>query len=217
MRSRASSACSVEMVSAGDAGAAGRRAHRELAPARPDLEDGGAPADRRAVEQPVDLAPLRVGQVVVGAVRLAVEDRRGVGQRLVQEGLEQVVGQVVVVVDVLARALDGVVVVLRLAAEHGVAQLVQERRNQVAHVRRERGEHAGEVVGRPVTGHVGLAEPDRAGRAEALEERGRADEVHHRRARRPAAVAGVVALAHAQRETVRGVAEDAFRDRGAHG
>ena len=62
--------------------------------------------DPRGVEQAVDLAPLSVGQLCSGG-RQRVEQRAGVGQCLVEKLPEQLVGQVVVLRDVLTGLLRG--------------------------------------------------------------------------------------------------------------
>src|SRR4029450_2883908 len=85
-------------------------------PPGPDLQEPGARADPSLVEEPLDLARLALLEgtgaagggrrrrlQVVPAVHVdRLEQRRGVAQRRVQEGLEELVGQVVVVGDVAA-------------------------------------------------------------------------------------------------------------------
>jgi len=119
-------------------------------------------------------------------------------------------------VDVVAGTLDGVVLVRGLAVQHGVAQPVEHRGHEFPHVRREGRQHSGQVVGGPVAGHVGLAEADRAGGAEPVEERARPDQAKDRVRRAPTAVASSARLDDAQRDPSDGVVEDALRDRGAH-
>ena len=96
----------------GDLGSSLRRADGERAPSGADLQQPGAAAYAGEVEDPVDLAQLCLLEPGRGLHGLAlVEPRRGVGHRRVQEGGEQVVAQVVVGGDVVARAVEGVLVV----------------------------------------------------------------------------------------------------------
>jgi len=61
-----------------------------------------------------------------------------------------------------------------------VAQPLQPRGDELGHLRGEDGEDAGKVVGRPVAGHVGLAEADQTALPDSGEERVRSDEAQHR-------------------------------------
>jgi hypothetical protein len=123
-----------------------------------------------------------------GDAVLLGEQGAGVGHGLVEEQREQVVGQVVVAADVAPRARDGLQVVRRPAADGQPAQPLQPGRDEVGGVRGEHREQPGQVGAVPVAGHVGLAEPDQAGRAEPAEELAGPVDVHDRGRRSPAAV-----------------------------
>ena len=134
--------------------------------------------------------------VVAPVDHVAVEQRRGVAQRRVEEQLEQVVGQVVVVRDVVACLLASV-----LRGGRGVRGTVTARSRcsgrgtRSCSSRGQHGQEAGEVVGLPGAGEVGLAEADQAVAAEPREELVRAVQHHRRTAaavRRDAARAGRV-------------------------
>ena len=162
-----------------DASAAAGGADGQLAPAGADLEQAGAVADAGGVEQPVDLAGLRLGQRLGGGLaagrdgdemsrrRRVVTDRgveqgRGVAQRLVEERREEVVRQVVVVGDVVAAVGLRAALRARRAGDHQGAGLLQRRGDQRGQVGGEHGEEAGQVPGVPGLGEVGLAEADEA-------------------------------------------------------
>ena len=140
-----------------DVGAAAGGADRELAPAGADLEHPGALADagrRRAAARSCAPAPPRGRRppevpAARAAVGVGLEQRRGVAQRRVEEQPEQVVGQVVVVGDQVARpGLVGLVEVGALR-DHEGARALQPRRDQGRHLGREDGEEAAEVARRP--------------------------------------------------------------------
>ena len=168
-RSCASRCCSADNVTRADVRATLGGAHAQFAPTGSDFEHPAARADVRGVEQPVDLAPLAGGQVVVGRRQL-VEQCARVRHRLVEELGEQLVGQVVVLGDV-APGLRTAVVLRSRRAHHGErAKPLQRRRNQIAQSFGELGEHARQVVGVPVAGHVGLAETDQPVAADPADE-----------------------------------------------
>ena len=159
----------------GDGRTSLRGAHRERAPAGADLEQPGAEPDAGGVEQRVDLAPLRIGQRLIGRHFVAVhgvgvEARARVGHGLVEELREEIVGQVVVTTDVVARTRLRVALGVRLVAHVEVTQALHPRGHQLVHARRERREHRGGVVGVPVAGHERLAEPDEPVATEPAEE-----------------------------------------------
>ena len=157
---------------------------RELAPAGADLEEPGAGADARAVEEPFDLADLglrqRLGrglasgrdrhQMPVMLADRGVEQRGRVAERLVEEGREQVVGEVVVVGDVVAAVGGRAALRPRRPRHHEGAGLLQRRRDEGRQVGGQHRQEAGEVVGVPGLGHVGLAEADQAVAAQPGEE-----------------------------------------------
>ena len=108
--------------------------------------------------------------------RQRVEQRAGVGHRLVEELGEQLIGQVVVLRDVPPGLLG------LLSCERGWRTTAIGRsrcsaaRNQVGHRLGELGEHADEVVRAPLAGHVGLAEADQAVAADPARQPRRAGE-----------------------------------------
>ena len=162
---------------------------RQLAPAGADLEQPGSWSHSRLVEQPVDLAPLRLAEDPVGRDRGTVsgglEQGRGVRHGLVEEQGEELVGQVIVVADVAARAVPCLFVRGRVPADRQPAHLLQRWRHEVADVHGEDGQQAGQVRAVPVAGQVGLAEPDEPAGAKPGEEGGRVVHHHDRRAERP--------------------------------
>ena len=79
-------------------------------------------ADLGHVEDRVDLAQLGLLEGLRAQRLVLVEDRRAVAHRLVEEGREEVVGQVVVRLDVAARAEQRVVLDARDAAVDEAAQ-----------------------------------------------------------------------------------------------
>ena len=98
------------------------------------------------------------------------EQRGGVAQRRVEEELEEVVGEVVVVGDVVPRVLGAAELFLgRLAHDEG-AQPLEGLGDQVLHPGGQHGEEAAEVLGVPGAGEVGLAEADQLVAAEPQEE-----------------------------------------------
>jgi hypothetical protein len=198
MRRRARSRCSVEIVSEWTVRPAGRP-DRELSPAGADLEQPGAGAHADLVEQRVHLAPLGVGQRGLGGDRPAgavgVEQCRRVRHRLVQEQREQVVGQVVVAVDVAPGTLHSVAFGPRWPDQHQPPQPLQPGRHERVELAGERGQQTGQLglvplAGVPVAGLVGLAEPDQPAAAQAAVERPGVVQPHHG-AGRGAGVVGV--------------------------
>ena len=130
------------------------------------------------VEQPLDLAGLRLLEVAARAPRSAPspgvrrrvtdrgrEQRRGVAQRRVEEQPEQVVGQVVVVRR-CCRGSGRLVLRWSRGAPGDVqarAARCSRRRHQGGDLGGEHGQEAAEVgVGVPRAGQVGLAEADQA-------------------------------------------------------
>ncbi len=160
-------------------GAAGGGADGQLAPSGADLQEPGALGDPGGVQQPVDLAVLGGGQqVVLGGE--AAEDGGGVGERLVEEEGEQLVGQVVVVADVVPGALGGVELRRGPAQRPEAAQPLEGAGHEVGGVVGEHGQHADEVGCVPLPGHVGLAEADEPARADPPEEGVGVADVHER-------------------------------------
>ena len=150
------------------------RLHRQRAPARADLQQPAALADAGRVEHRVDLAEL-CGVQVAGAVGVGdrVEQRRGVGHRRVEEGLEHGVGQVVVRVRVVPRPAPVAVLVVRHVVGGQPAHLLQRRGDQVLQPGGQLGEQRHQLIARlgvPGAGLVGLAEADQAVGAEPVQE-----------------------------------------------
>ncbi len=145
----------------------------------------------------------------MGLVRIVVEQCGRVSHRLVEEHLEHVVRQVVVPLDVLAGALDGVVVGLRDPVQDGVSQLLQRGGDQIPHVRGERRQYSRDVVRCPVAGHERLAEADRAARADAMEEIVGTHQPQDGRVDATAAVGAAVRFDDAHRQPVDSVPEQA--------
>ncbi|GAA4735305.1 hypothetical protein Prum_084760 [Phytohabitans rumicis] len=87
-------------------GAAPGGADGQLAPAGADFEYAGAGADLGPVQQAVDLPALGVAEIGRRRpARVRVEQRRRVRHRLVEEEGEEVVGQVIVMLDVAPRTV----------------------------------------------------------------------------------------------------------------
>ena len=116
----------------------------QFAPAGADLQYPAARADARGVQQAVDLASLRVGQVGRRG-RQRVEQRARIRHRFVEELGEQIVGQVVVLGDVAARLGSALVVRTRMADRRKRPKPLQRRRDQLGQPLRELGEHTSEV------------------------------------------------------------------------
>ena len=104
------------------------------------------------------------------------------------------------VVDVIACALDRVVMGLRDPTEHRMPKPVQRLRDERAHVRGEGRQHAGEVVRRPVAGHVGLTETDGSSHAQPRVERVRPRRLDDDRAGLEPQTADVLLAQQATRE-----------------
>ena len=167
MRLVASSACSAEMVTV--VTCAPRSAARMASSPQPVpiSSTRGAGGDAGGVEQPVDLAVLGGLQLTARSadVGIAVEHRGGVRHRRVQEQREQVVGQVVVALDVSAvsrwppccPACDG------RGMHHRGAQAVAKDGGISVDIRPamtvSTPARSSDI---PVAGHVGLAEADQA-------------------------------------------------------
>ena len=167
---------------------------RQLTPAGTDLQQPGSrvhPAwsSSRSILRRCACAssPRLVRLIGTARPAVVVEQGRGVGHGLVEEQGEELVGQVVVSADVAARAVPGLVVNRRLPAHGHPAQPLQRRRHQVADVRGEDGQQAGQVRRIPLAGQVGLAEPDQAAGTEPGVESGWVVQHHDRRAERPGA------------------------------
>ena len=145
----ASRCCSADSVMEWTCGAAGRGADAQFAPARADLEHAAARADACRVEQPVDLAVLRVRQV--GPRRAASLSNSALEYVMVssRNSREQVVGQVVVLGDVVARLRQAVVHRAGMAHHGQWPKPLQRRRNEVGDRVGEGREQAGQVVGAP--------------------------------------------------------------------
>ena len=193
-----------------DRGAARRRTDAQLTPAGADLQHAAAGADLRGVEQAVDLAPLGVGQLRSGG-RQGVEEGAGVGQRLVEELPEQLIGQIVVLGDVLTSLFAVVELRTRLADNGDRPEPLKRPGNEVVHRPRELGEHTRQVVGAPLARHVGLAETDEAVAADPSRQRVGAMNHHRRQCRVCGADDRAVGIDHAQRQARRGIAEQALR------
>ena len=113
---------------------------------------------------------------------------------------EQLVGQVVVAVDVARGRPHGVVQLVRAAGDARRSRRSRCSRGgtSVGQPAGQDGEHAGQVVGVPVAGHVGLAEADQPVGPDPAEERVGSHQVirrgrrraRHRRRRRRAARPG---------------------------
>ena len=122
-----------------------------------------------------------------------VEPRRGVGHRLVQEGGEEVVAQVVVGGDVAARAIGSVLVVMGNALVHEGPQLLQRRGDQGGQPRGKGRQQIGQVgagPGSPVAGMYASPKPTlasgRAGRRTQRDGRARTRARSPSRRRAPA-------------------------------
>ena len=151
-------------------------------------------------------------QVVAAVGHRGVVERRGVAQRLVEEQLEQVVGQVVVVRDV-ARVLSSVFLCARRRAAHvRRAQLLQRSGDQGRQLGGQHGEEAAEVLGVPGAGQVGLAEADQAVAAEPGVELRRVAGSASPVRRCPTCVVDVAALADGDGQPADGGAEEPARD-----
>ena len=149
------------------------RLDREGPPARADLEDGGAVADACLVEDRVDLAQLGVLERLPLERGRPVEESRAVRQCLVEEGGEEVVGQVVVRLDVAAGPRQRVALVVRDGAVDDLPEGDPPAWDRRREPRGEGSQHVREVGARrgaPVAGHVGLADADLRVVGEALEE-----------------------------------------------
>ena len=159
-----------------------RRLDRELAPPGPDLEDPSAGPDAGVVEHAVDLAALgRFEAVEAGGIHRG-EPRRRIRHRRVQEGREDLVGQVVVVSDIGRRALAIAEVVARVARFGEAAEAGDGRRDEVGESGGEGCQQVGEIGARcraPLPRHEPLADPDLGVDSDAVEERPRMDP--HRR------------------------------------
>ena len=134
----------------------------------------------------------------------AVEHRRGVAERLVEERREQVVGQVVVAVDVLPRLRWRALLVSGLAPLDEPPESLQGLGDQRRHVAGEWSEQISEIgvwTGVPVAGHVGLTEADLGVGCEAGEECVRSVDDHDRVAARPRADRVAVREPDAQRQS----------------
>ena len=140
---------------------------------------------RGHVQDAVDLAALGVGERLV---RVGEPGRR-VAHRLVEERREQLVGQVVVAVDVLPRALDGVALLRAAGAPRRSAARCRCSSGGISVESRAANgvSRSASSVRGPVAHHVGLAEADLRVAAEPVEERRRPHDPHHRRVRAAAA------------------------------
>ena len=189
-------------------------ADAQFAPAGTDLQHTATRSDPSRVEQPVDLAPLRVGQPCRVAGQL--EQRAGIGHRLVEEHGEQFVGEVVVLGDV-APGLRGLLCCEAEAERRRSAEAVAAQRNQVGHRLGELGEQPGEVVGTPFAGHIGLAEADQAVAADPAGHRLRPVNHHRRQRRVGGADDRAVRVDQPHRQPCRRAAEQPVGDRPRHG
>ena len=138
----------------------------EAAPAAADLEHAIFGAELELLADAPVLAALGVRQRLVDAV----EDGAGVGHRLVEHQLEQVVAEVVVVGDVAACAQEAVASVqprprLEQAAPAGVPL------GGRCGVAEQELEQPDEVVAVPFARRVRLADPELAARRDPAEER----------------------------------------------
>ncbi len=141
----------------------------QFAPAGADLQQPGAGARTGQVQQLIDLRPLRPGQPLPAGGQ-SVEDGRGIGECVVQEEGEEVVGQVVVVVDVGACPVVGVALADRLPQCPETAQTLQCGGDEGGDVVGEDLQHAHQVLGLPLPRHVGLAEAGEASGGDTPEE-----------------------------------------------
>ena len=154
----------------GHLGTALRGTDRQGAPSAADLEHPRARGDVASSRIASILRVCAASRCLLGAL----EPGGGVGHRRVEERREQIVGQVVVGVDVLARALDRVALVVRQLLVDEDAELLQRHRHDRRHPLGERLSRSARSVSfasGPVAGHVGLAEPDLGLGAEPGEER----------------------------------------------
>src|SRR5665811_816437 len=154
----------------GDLRAALRGPDGERSPATPDLKNTCPVAHVGEVEDRIHFAQLCRLQVLA----CAVEERRRVRQGGIQELCEQFVGQVVVALDVAARAVDGVAFVPRQPLIHESPETLQGFGDEVCEALGEWGQEVGEIgvrTGRPVAGHVCLTETDLCVFAQPSEER----------------------------------------------
>ena len=119
----------------GDVGAALRGLDGELAPAGTDLQHRAARSHRGEIQDGVDLATLRAGEIITD-----LEHGRGVTQRLVEERREQVVGQVVVAMDVLPRLRRRALLARWLAPLDKPPESLHGLRDQRRHVAGKRSE-----------------------------------------------------------------------------
>jgi len=161
-------------------GASVRRLDRERPPAGADLEKPGALADLRLVEDRPHLAQLGVLERLPVQRLGAVEERRAVGEAGVEERREEVVGQVVVRLDVATGAREGVALPLRNRPIHDLPHRQPGPRDGSADALGERTEHVCQVRPvrcAPVAGHVALADADLRVLGQALEERRRSQEL----------------------------------------
>ena len=161
---------------AGDA-AAGRTGsvQRESAPAAADLEHVIGDCELQLIADPLQLRALRVCErrIPLG------EDPAGIGHRLVEHQLEELIAEVVVVRNVPSSAKQPVAAVRpRPCLDHPAHETVP--RNCGLGVAQEQREEPHQVVGVPLAGGVRLAEADLAARREAPEECAVVDPERHR-------------------------------------
>ena len=189
IRASAQAFCSVDKRQPDDARPAPRRLDRQRAPAAADLEQAVAGLEVEPVEQRGDLALLRR----LERARRAREARRRIGHRLVEPGGVEVVAEVVMRGDVVARlarvhcrAGGGAAALIQRAGP--LARAVSPRLTALAHEQFEQGHRVGRG---PFALRPRLVPADRA-RGRQPDQRHPAVDVDHRdraraRGSRPAA------------------------------
>ena len=130
---------------------------RQLAPAGTDLEDATARTHPGAVQGPLDLGVLRGGEIVL---RVPVEEGRGIAEALVEEGREEVVGEVVVGADVALRPGHRVLLPERTPRGVQPTELLQPGGKQRGDLPAQFRQRPRQVGGVPVPGDIGLPETD---------------------------------------------------------
>ena len=130
----------------------------EAAPAAADLQHVGAGRQAQLIENPYVLCLLGVGQ---RALRIAVEQRRRIAHRRVEPELIEVVAQIVVRDDVLARAPSRIAAQQVLEPECELPPpLTVEGKLQGALIEGDDGQQRVEIVGLPAAVHVRFGERD---------------------------------------------------------
>ena len=149
--------------------------------------------------------------------RQPVEQRARVCHCVVEEFGEQLVRQIVVVGDVASGLYSAVVLRPRVANHRQRPEPLQRRGNQFDETLRELGEKANQIIGVPVTRHVGLAETNQAVAAHPADQRLRPVDHHRRQCRVGGADHRAVGVDHANRQSRGRTTKQPVGDRGRRG